>query len=240
MKKTYTKKQITEAIAYWQKQLRAKQYIYESKIDIESLKTRLINAAQDKVTKQMPKDIEAICRDIVENFVHNHAEQMLKKFAENYNDVVKGRQTKEFVYEQYFSKHEYPDATSLYAMCNGNLYQLKNSVEIVSATVNVADYDCKDVSVTFKYSGKTYNGIDVWYSGKKANDDKDEFQHCDKNEFDRIINWIDDSDDVFAELPVTVLDCIKGKYISKSNLLDILDYTLVDNDNNDAKYIKII
>ncbi len=240
MKKTYTKKQITEAIAYWQKQLRTKQYICESKVDIESLKTQLRNAAQDEVVKQMPEDIEAICRDIVENFVYNHAEQMLKEFAENHDDVVKGRQTKEWVYEHYFSEYEYPDATSLYAACNGNLYQLKDSVEIVAATVNAADYDYKDVSVMFKYSGKTYNGSDVWYSGNIANDDQDEFQHCTKNEFDRIIDWLNDADDAFAELPVTVLDCIKGKYISKSDLLNILDYTLVDDNDNDTEYIKII
>ena len=240
MKKRYTKKQIAEAIAYWKKQLAAKKYICESEIDAELLDAKLREAAQDKIEEDMPEDIKDICKDIVENFVYNHSDQMLKEFAENHDDVAKGRETKEWVYEHYFSEYENPDATSLYAACNGNLDQLKNNVEIVTATTtDENDYDFKSVTVEFRYNGKTYHGIDVWYSGNRANDDQDEFQHCSEDELDDVIDWIDNENQSFIELPADALQCIKGKYILKSDLLDILEYMLVDDNRNDIKYVKI-
>jgi len=34
----------------------------------------------------MPKEVEDICREIVHNFIYNHSEQMLMKFADDYKD----------------------------------------------------------------------------------------------------------------------------------------------------------
>ena len=80
MKKRYTKKQITEAIAYWKKQLT------ESSIDKTDLENDLCSAAIDNVEPEMPEEVEDICREIVYNFVYNHSEQMLMEFADGYKD----------------------------------------------------------------------------------------------------------------------------------------------------------
>ena len=80
MKKRHSRKFICEAIAYWKKQLN------ESSIDKDSLENDLYDAAIDNIEPEMPEEVEDICREIVYNFIYNHSEQMLMKFAEGQKD----------------------------------------------------------------------------------------------------------------------------------------------------------
>ena len=238
MKKQYTKKQIQEAISYWKKQLT------ESSIDKTNLENDLRSAAIDNVEPEMPEEVEDICREIVYNFIYNHSEQMLMQFAEGQKDKdyvknLDGKMSTQEAYDQYFAEYENPNATSLYTACNGDIYSLQNNVKIVDASIEEDDYDMKMVEVEFKYQGKTYKGSDVWYSGNKADDDMDEFNHCSKSDLEEVIDWAQEDKDI-AELPADVLKCISGKYIKATTLLDILEMALLGIDSDDVEYVKIV
>ena len=238
MKKRYTKKQITEAIAYWKKQLT------ESSIDKTDLENDLCSAAIDNVEPEMPEEVEDICREIVYNFVYNHSEQMLMEFADGYKDKdyiknIEGEMSTQEAYDSQFAQYEHSDATSLYAACNGDIRSLQSGVKIVGASIEEDDYDMKMVEVEFKYQGKTYKGSDVWYGGNRANDDQDEFEHCSKSDLEEVIDWVQEDKDI-AELPVDILNCIKGKYIKATTLLDILEMALPCGDSDGTEYVKII
>lgn len=60
MKKTYTKKQITEAIAYWKRQLNAGNYINESVEGMARIKMNRIRQELEDSVGKMP-DYNAFC-----------------------------------------------------------------------------------------------------------------------------------------------------------------------------------
>ena len=248
-KKKYTKKQITEAIKYWEKQL---QRINESTLDKETLERRLQAAASDSIQAEMPDDVEQICREMASNYVYNLSQQMLMKFARGrkdkswleprIKDIADEDERVQKIYELYLSQYEHPDATELYAACNGDIdNNLYGNIEVLGAEVKDNTYDFKSVEIKFRYKGKTYIGTDVWNSGNVSNDDQEEFEHCSEDDFQTVIDWARSySDKSIMQLPASFLSCISGKYIKAAALLDILEMTLFGGDSDDAKYVKIV
>ena len=175
------------------------------------LKLVIVDDLGSYISKEIPEPIEEICFEVIDNCMHNYSKQMLMTFADGDKDE----------YFEQWGQYEQDDMTKLYSICNGDLYAIANDIEIVG--IKPDDEDVLRVAVEFQVRGQKLIAFDLWYDPYVSNDDQDEFDHCSKEDIEKLINWANKiSGKTTPTLFIDELKFFSGKYIKLDNLLDAI------------------